>query len=1006
MNACMRSCHICVLVDHGAPPWHRGFTPAVLKDSALRFGIFSQRSISGPILCGLVLLCISSFCAAQRTIFRQYSDGLSNLNITCLAQDHTGYLWVGTQNGVYRYDGRLFKRYGSAEGLPERMIEDLFVGPDGTLWVGTNTGIYFERRDGKFAQVEAPMPLGQIVQRAGTVFTANQASQVLAATADGAVLLRKDAPDQWIAKSMNLESSDIFGVQYGPDGALWYGCDSDLCRLANGKTTRMGASLGLPADQWQTLLLARNGHIWLRGNRHVGELLPKEGQFKLRDLPGPAYSEPYPLLAEDTKGRILTAQGPSLGLWDKDHWRMVTDYNGPSRFEIQNLFVDREGSVWLGAVGHGLMRWVGKDEWEGYTTADGLSGNLVWGTVRDHQGRLWIATESGVDWIPAGGGDAREWQPPGIQTARAGALAVSTDGAIWVGSAAGNLTRIDPRTLSGIQWKIPFVYVLLADGANRVWVATAHGLYVVDPKSANTSPKLVDNSAFVDPKQRFSDLCMDANGRVWAAADQGLFRLDVNGWSKIDVRRFVVKPDVIAVDHQGHLWAAGPSQELMRLQLSGNQVVAADHFGHPPLLSDLVVSLMVDHRGWVWVGQDAGLSVYDGRNWRSFAQDEGLIWNDIDSHGLSEDPDGSIWIGTSGGLSHLLNPRLAPLGPQLAPVVSQVTYGTTPISSGDKIKWGDGPLVISMASLSFNDSRDVGIRYRLKGGKEENWEQTSDLVVRYRHLDPGDYRFEAVSVDARGNALSPPAVFTFRILPYWWQNMLTQFGFGLLALFLALVAWRWRVDRLSSQKQELESAVRMRTEDLEREKAELFRTREQMRHNAEHDGLTGLWNHRIILDRLRGEVERSRRDGTPVSVILADLDYFKKINDTFGHAAGDVVLKEISTILQNQVRSYDWAGRYGGEEFLLVLPGASSEGARMRAEQMRKAIEDAGPISGDKTIQITASFGVASGYPSDYEAMIQTADKALYRAKNSGRNCVVTTDLTRPQLASADRQNA
>jgi diguanylate cyclase (GGDEF)-like protein len=160
------------------------------------------------------------------------------------------------------------------------------------------------------------------------------------------------------------------------------------------------------------------------------------------------------------------------------------------------------------------------------------------------------------------------------------------------------------------------------------------------------------------------------------------------------------------------------------------------------------------------------------------------------------------------------------------------------------------------------------------------------------------------------------------------------------------------------------------------------------------------------MDRLRGEVERSRRDGTPVSVILADLDHFKKINDTFGHTAGDMVLKEISAILQNLVRSYDWAGRYGGEEFLLVLPGASLEGARLRAEQMRKAIEDAGPISGGKTIQTTASFGVVSGFPSDYEAMIQSADEALYRAKNSGRNCVVTTDLTRPKLATADRQNA
>ncbi len=101
-----------------------------------------------------------------------------------------------------------------------------------------------------------------------------------------------------------------------------------------------------------------------------------------------------------------------------------------------------------------------------------------------------------------------------------------------------------------------------------------------------------------------------------------------------------------------------------------------------------------------------------------------------------------------------------------------------------------------------------------------------------------------------------------------------------------------------------------------------MRTKEQMRHYAEHDDLTGLWNHRIIVDRLRIEVDRSRREGQPLSIILADLDFFKRINDTFGHPAGDQVLREASATFQRMVRTYDWVGRYGGEEFLLILPGS------------------------------------------------------------------------------------
>ena len=144
--------------------------------------------------------------------------------------------------------------------------------------------------------------------------------------------------------------------------------------------------------------------------------------------------------------------------------------------------------------------------------------------------------------------------------------------------------------------------------------------------------------------------------------------------------------------------------------------------------------------------------------------------------------------------------------------------------------------------------------------------------------------------------------------------------------------------QLIQQKRALESSVNLRTIDLENEKAELMRTREQMRHFAEHDDLSGLWNHRIIVDRLRGEVDRSRREGVPLSIILADLDYFKRINDTYGHPAGDQVLKEASAIFQRMVRSYDWVGRYGGEEFLLILPGSGFMHARQRAEELRDAI--------------------------------------------------------------------
>jgi diguanylate cyclase (GGDEF)-like protein len=186
-----------------------------------------------------------------------------------------------------------------------------------------------------------------------------------------------------------------------------------------------------------------------------------------------------------------------------------------------------------------------------------------------------------------------------------------------------------------------------------------------------------------------------------------------------------------------------------------------------------------------------------------------------------------------------------------------------------------------------------------------------------------------------------------------------------------------------------------RQDALELEKMELLHESNRMRHHAEHDGLTGLWNHRVIVERLGEEMNRSLRDGTPLSVILADVDHFKKVNDTFGHLAGDLVLKEIGTVFARTLRPYDCVGRYGGEEFLLILPNCGMESALIRGEQLRAAVQSARIRDGETLLQVTASFGVASVLPSQNEAetVIRAVDAALYRAKSCGRNCIMQAEM-------------
>jgi len=960
----------------------------------------SVRHLAGLAAWAAMLGICSLTAAAQRYSFREYTQGLGNLNITAIQQDRTGYLWVGTQNGLYRYDGSQFQRFGQSQGIPDRIIDTLYVGPDGTLWVGTSAGIYFERKDGNFTPLPPPLALNEFTHPTGTTFASRKPDEVVTVSSSRGVRLHKSATDHWVAENLNLQGAFIWSVLYGPDGSLWYGCDKDLCRLKDGHTVQMRNALGLPEEQWLTMMVARDGHIWLRSNQHIVELAADGSRAEMRDLPGKPGAQPYPLLAEDSQGRILTAQGSEIALWEHDHWRFVTEHNGLSPFEVQGLFVDREGSIWMGVVGHGLERWVGEDRWEAYTQADGLPDNLVWASVRDQQGRLWIGTETGLSWIPAGANAPKVWRSAETPITRAGSLEIAADGGIWVGSMAGSLTRIDPKTVTARQVKVPAVYGLLTDSPERMWIATVSGMYSINPADPKAKPEAVVSAVFPKAGLRFTSMSKDSKGVLWATSDQGIFAFDSIGWHPVDAGVFKIKPDLIAADPKGNLWIAGPTQDLMKLRVNGFKVVEAGPIGRPPLMSEGIVSLMVDHRGRLWVGEDAGVTVYDGQVWRSFTQDDGLIWNDTDSFAISEDRDGSMWIGTSAGLSHLITPENALAGSPPPPVISQVSFGLTDVADSGSVKWNsNAPLTISMALLSFKDTQDIGIRYRLVGEQDSAWENTRELTVHFRHLMPGNYRFEVEAVNAAGSSVSPRASFSFKIVPLWWQNVYLQRGLGALCIVLMIWAWRRRVGQLMRQKRQLEEAVKDRTKDLEKEKTELVRTREQMRHFAEHDGLTGLWNHRIIVERLRTEVDRSMRDGSPMAVILADLDHFKHINDAMGHVCGDMTLRETGAIFQRAVRSYDWVGRYGGEEFLLILPGSTMEAARDRAEHLRKILENSVIGEGERKFCVTASFGVAAGFPTNYEEMIQIADAALYRAKNNGRNRVVATEI-KPNVVS------
>ena len=940
---------------------------------------------------------------AQQYSFQGYDrkSGLQSQTINCMLQDHRGFIWACSEMGLYRFDGSNFERMGVAEGFDKgeyiTAIEEN-VGT-GRLWVATQSGLRVG--DGLHFQKVEPDGKPLVVDVARQLAALDDGRLLLVRNNQLMVLSPRRSNGQWQLAPMfsgaqlaSYPQLRNITMVFPYRGNIWLGCDTALCEIDGAGQIHMhGVDEGVPADAWSGMRVDKQGTLWLRGVHQVRVLLAGTTRFIARDVPDKDMDTVTDngTFVEDHSGRIFTPTNHGLARWSGTHWDVIDTRNGLPDIGITAVLFDQDGALWLGTYGRGIFRLSNYGLVDGWGRGQGLDSVPNWSILRDNQGSMWFGNELGGSVLARGQTQMQPW-PIRVSPAprQVLSLAKAPDGAIWVGLYEQRLLRYDPASgRTALVAQLPsFIKVLHFDRQGRLWIATVNGIYHID--SLGASLQRVPAAQSTD--NQCSDIAEDSHGVLWFACNAGVLRYANNRWTLMLATEVSMASgfSAIAIGADDSLWLGANEPGVFRGKVVGDQlsVVAIDDAW---LQKSLVYFLRSDRRGWIWVGGNGGVDVYDGKSWTHLSPDDGLIWDETDQNTFFEDNDGSIWIGTPVGISHILRPEAMLSASPSTVMITSVMHGTEPVSEGDtvQIDGNRAPLIVRYTQLGRVSGGTPHFRYRLQGS---DWIETESHVINFTGLPFGDYRFEVQALDEDRRSTSPSTTFNFSIPSPWWLSWWTYPLEILLLLLILAIVWRWRSRRLLHQNRRLETMVVKRTIELTEEKRELELARAELYEQATHDGLTGLYNRMAILDQLAAHLKPDTRASPGLAVALIDADHFKRINDTFGHQAGDVTLQAIAQHLQSYVRGGDQLGRYGGEEILMVLPGIDRIDAENRMQQIQEAVSAAAHGWCGDQFRVTLSVGLVwvGREPVTVEDVIRRADFALYAAKTGGRDRVVS----------------
>ena len=931
------------------------------------------------MLAAMLLVC--GALQAQEYSFRNYgsAEGLNDLSVRAIYQDRAGFLWVATLNGFFRYDGERFEVFGVAQGVPSSPNTAFADAPDGSLLALGAYGL-IRLRGNRFEAVRGPFKntygaIGVQADGRGHTYVGTDQGLVELSLKPG----KDEFEQRLIPEAAGSSGTAVEGVLVDGE-TVWYGCGLELCRMEKSGTQVYGRESGLSAHVVVAIVKDHAGNLWVR-LRDVGVLVLPAGQSQFRR---PDFLRPGQILtsipAIDSDGRVLMPMPDGLLVGEEHDWQKI-DHTAGLRGVAYTAFEDRQHSLWIGMEGRGLMQWRGYREWENYSTTSGLASETVYEILPQPDGPIWAGTEGGllrgerqkigIRWKTVAG---LEGIP--IQTVRA-----ASDGALWLSTKTRGVARFDVHT-GKVKWfdeaqglnKV--VFTLCFDRQQRLWAGTDGGLYMA--KAPYKSFVRISEL----PVTRFRTIAEGSDGTLWAGGAGGLFSYTGDHWKSF-AESDPSKQQVLTLGAgaKGTMWVAYRlTNEVDRVHLRPDGLDIEKNVQRPGS-NEIVFFMKSDTQGRMWMGTDHGVEVWDGGRWNHYVMSDGLVWNNCEPNAFASEPDGTLWIGTSGGLSRFKpRPRYS-LDVPIEVVFTKLEMGGADVlgQSNPSFEMHTNSLVARYSALNASRANAVIFRYRLEGDHSA-WTETSQRELRLARLAPGDYKLEIEAQDGDGVWRAHRAEFAFKILTPWYR---TWWFFTLCALIpLCVTGFFFRIRMAAAQRRE---------HDLQL----LVEAQKTIENLAFYDPLTELPNRRMLLDRLRQTLAISARSGRLRALLFVDLDKFKTLNDSFGHQAGDQLLQETARRLTATIRETDTVARLGGDEFVVILEDLSSlpEEAAAQAETIAAkmlAVTRQPYLLACHECPITSSIGITvfGVQPLSTEEVLHQADTAMYQAKEAGGNTV------------------